>query len=287
MPYVYKKFSRVEKAAKCYLPVQKTIKQIKLHRVSVSTSNRGSATVEAVFMIPIFIFVVTFFMYLVVTVNLQNNIFGNLYNISQNIGENTYLYEKSGGIELLTKTKVYSEIYNNEFRKYINDSIVLNGTSGIRADCSIINNRDKNEVLMKLAYKVKYLIGTVNYEQALCIYPWIGESIKDSSALKKKTVFVAENGKVYHLDRNCSHLQLSTKKTSTEKVDELRNSAGGKYKPCEMCVDIAPGEGCVLYITDDGNRYHIYKSCSGLKRTVYEIELEKVGNKNKCLRCGK
>ncbi|WP_310602223.1 TadE/TadG family type IV pilus assembly protein [Anaerosporobacter sp.] len=41
------------------------------------------------------------------------------------------------------------------------------------------------------------------------------------------------------------------------------------------------------YITKQGNRYHCNANCSGLKRTINVIKRSEVGNRRACTRCGK
>ena len=84
------------------------------------------------------------------------------------------------------------------------------------------------------------------------------------------TVYVAENGVVYHTSRECAHIDLSLHSVYASAVDGLRNSQGGKYYVCELCGGKTPS---VVYLTDTGNRYHCSSQCPGIRRTVYEMPL--------------
>ena len=98
------------------------------------------------------------------------------------------------------------------------------------------------------------------------------------------TVYVAENGVVYHTDPNCTHIRLSILPTTLDQAKTLRNVYREKYKPCEICGRHASG---TVYITTDGNRYHTSLECSGLKRTVHTRDMHDVGNLRPCSKCGK
>ncbi len=117
-------------------------------------------------------------------------------------------------------------------------------------------------------------------------HPWTGYKQGSGEgggegSMEDPIVYVAENGTVYHLSRSCSHLDLSIRPIDRGDVDNARNAGGGKYKPCEIC---GGGSGTV-YITDEGDRYHSSLTCSGLKRTIYEMRLSEVGNRRLCSRC--
>ena len=99
-----------------------------------------------------------------------------------------------------------------------------------------------------------------------------------------ETVYVTETGLVYHRDYHCSYLDLSIHLVSMQEISSLRNKSGGKYYPCEHCAEQSVG---MVYITENGDRYHNSLSCSGLKRTIYAVPLSEVAGKGACSRCSK
>ena len=116
---------------------------------------------------------------------------------------------------------------------------------------------------------------------------WNGrsESEAESSAGKKeKYVYMTANGSVYHTRSQCTHLELSTRSVSAASVQALRNSSGARYKPCEKCCRHGTSSP-VVYITDDGDRYHSSCECSGLKRTVRLVPESSVEGLCECSRC--
>lgn len=117
-------------------------------------------------------------------------------------------------------------------------------------------------------------------------HPWTGYKQGSGSggsdgSMGDPIVYVAENGTVYHLSRSCTHLDLNIRPIDSSQIGDVRNAGGGKYKPCELC---GGGSGTV-YITNEGDRYHSSLTCSGLKRTIYEMRLSEVGNRRLCSRC--
>ena len=98
-------------------------------------------------------------------------------------------------------------------------------------------------------------------------------------------VFITEDSRVYHRNRNCSHIMLTIRETTSGEVTSLRNNNGNRYRPCESCHSSLSDDR--LYITTEGNRYHNNINCSGLKRTVRAVRLSEVGNRRPCSRCGR
>lgn len=101
-------------------------------------------------------------------------------------------------------------------------------------------------------------------------------------------VYLAENGKVFHLDRECTYLRTRTQSTTVKKSMGLRNQSGGKYYPCESCCNgkEQPAETSIFF-TIYGDRYHVRQTCSKLKRTVRKVHRSQVGDLPACSKCGR
>lgn len=101
---------------------------------------------------------------------------------------------------------------------------------------------------------------------------------------EEQTVYVAETGKVYHTDPECTHIRLSIRTVPESQLKGLRNASGGKYHRCEKCR--GSGNGTV-YISPYGDKYHTSLSCSGLKRTISSVPLSEAEHLKACSKCGK
>ena len=108
---------------------------------------------------------------------------------------------------------------------------------------------------------------------------WIGFTSLDAL---ETYVYVTPDGEVYHLFSDCTHLDLSIRLVSMVTAREKRNEYGQKYRECQLC-DAA--FGALVYITSEGDCYHSERGCSGLKRTIRQVPLEKVKDRGLCLRC--
>ena len=108
---------------------------------------------------------------------------------------------------------------------------------------------------------------------------WIGFTQLETEEVY---VYITPTGSVYHLFRDCTHLNLSIDKVVFAQALILKNEYGEGYRKCELCKE---SYGALVYITKEGNCYHSQKDCSGLKRTVQTIALSKVQGRDCCLRC--
>lgn len=114
---------------------------------------------------------------------------------------------------------------------------------------------------------------------------WIGYDVEMSDPRDGEIyVFVTPTGVVYHRSRNCTYLKLSVSSAPASQVAELRNGSGERYRACERCH--AKSEG-MLYLTEEGNRYHSDISCSSLRRSVRSMPLSQAQLLyGACNRCG-
>ncbi|MCR5431890.1 MAG: pilus assembly protein [Lachnospiraceae bacterium] len=98
-------------------------------------------------------------------------------------------------------------------------------------------------------------------------------------------VYVTKTGSVYHTGNNCPALKISRHEMIYGSIESARNNNGGKYKPCERCASGKPPG--VVYVTENGDKYHFKKDCSSLKRTVTRIKKEEALEKGyrECKRC--
>jgi hypothetical protein len=115
---------------------------------------------------------------------------------------------------------------------------------------------------------------------------WTGYHVNGSGKDTDDTeriVYVTDGSEVYHLSRSCTHLDLSITPVDAAEIDSHVNKGGGHYSACERCGH--GDSGGIYFITNEGDRYHTDISCSGLKRTIYEIPISQVGDRRVCSRC--
>lgn len=216
-------------------------------RVSLSALERGSMTVEAALAVPIFLFAMV-----------------NVLSM--------FLFFKTFSENL---SSLHQQARELSMHAYAGQQVGLEGG------------------LIKLTKieRVKPVIpvfgwpGTI-IANSCCMHPWTGYDVTGNSSSTQATeemVYVTKNGTVYHKDRSCSYLNPSIRSVKREDVETLRNNSREKYYPCESCED----SSSMVYITNDGNRYHTKVSCSGLKRTIYCIPLSETEGRAPCSKCSR
>lgn len=205
-------------------------------------------------------------------------------------------------VEGLIAKAIDSTFYKIKLKDYvdvesINQSCIQGGYSGIHTYLSsFMEEEDTIDII--LVYKVKLPLLFIKVDgfpmvQRVKLRGWSGTKIELKSDTEEtnedsEIVYITEHGRVYHLSKECSHLNLSIKEVHIDDIKGLRNAAGGKYKECEICDKYETGlENHKVYITDYGDRYHKSLGCSGLKRTIIAIPKSEVGDRSPCKRCGK
>lgn len=120
---------------------------------------------------------------------------------------------------------------------------------------------------------------------------WIGMAGKDydNNGGRKENgqnikVYVGKGSTRYHKDRNCHYLSNKLTAVSKEKMAELRNESGGKYRPCAVCGKHAEG---IVYILPNGESYHSDQNCRAIIAYVRTAELSEVEHLGPCSYCSK
>lgn len=122
--------------------------------------------------------------------------------------------------------------------------------------------------------------------QLQCVVkPWTGYDTVGQGRLRQeeKIVYVTDYGSVYHKSKSCTHLSLSLEGVNKNRIEDLRNEDGGRYKPCEYCSE--RDFLTIVFITGQGDRYHATLGCQSLKRSIREVYLSSV-SLPACQKCG-
>lgn len=111
------------------------------------------------------------------------------------------------------------------------------------------------------------------------------ENEEETEEGEEAEYYVTPSGTVYHLSRECRYLKIVVLDTQKSKLDSLRNSSGGKYYPCRLCVHGQEVSETVYY-TRAGSSYHASENCSSLTRTVQVKSEDEIAGLPPCSVCG-
>lgn len=166
----------------------------------------------------------------------------------------------------------------------------LGTVNGVLENQVLIQWNEKDEICFvwhreKIPFIGSSLAG-ISFYQQMKINDYKGRSMVPDRSAAKEYVFIAENGRVYHKKRNCVYLNPDIQGVRYQRVAVLRNESGSRYKSCKSCCrKKTPESGETVYITSYGECFHMNKLCSGLRRTVRRVELDKVGSMPPCSKC--
>ena len=250
-----------------------SIKPYQTSKTPFATSFRGSFTIEASIVLPIFISFMMAIVFIFRMIQVEAGIQRALNNAARNAAVISASVDKSHDKKLLVATIGYADYEIKQLdvpTEYISGGLL--GLDYAGSSCQ------DNYVELTCDYSLVFPNGlfgriAVPVTQSAISRKWIGFDPREGEDADGEYVYVTESGQVYHLKRSCTYIDLSISKADYVDISSLRNLNGGKYDPCMTCGGI-PGNGGAIYITDYGTAFHNSLSCSQLKRTVRKVRLE-------------
>lgn len=303
------KIHQKHQLSRCGAGQQKTLLSgLKIHIASVpertslmlSERKNGSVSVEAALVLPVFMICILGLFSILNYLRVYGSMLAQLKEMGDPIAVYGYALElteeesdsaeDTGILEFLAQALIFSEGYLSsvlqlEWKDTAGRDTVVDGASGVSFLGSVLDTEEK-EVSIHAHYQVQAILPLSILQTSLSNHYysklWTGYEAEVSS---EEMVYITANSEVYHLSDSCSYLRLSVKTVTASQLSDLRNSSGARYRSCSLCGS-GTATGGTYYITADGDCYHTSSSCSGLKRTVYQVPLSQVGDKRPCSRCG-
>lgn len=253
--------------------------------------NRGSATVEAVCVLPVLFFCFLAFYMLVQIYIMENQIYQAARNTADYLAECAYMTEwldsegKSGiateviGIGL-ANASLQKELKNNPRVEHY----VRGGRQGIVALSTDLLD-EEGYISFVLYYQLQLrlpFLKTMSFHMRIPIMQkaYTGYTPKNEAYDTDEIyVYVTEQGSVYHRTRSCTHLTVTIHPVS----GEILKREYKKLPPCEYC---GSRETDTYYISEYGECYHSTNTCSRLKRSISRVRLKDVQGMPACSTCG-
>ncbi len=238
---------------------------------------KGSFTLEAALILPLFLFAVGMILSLFLTMQVQYTVKNALDRAVADAALLGDISDKKA--ENLAKAAFYKELVKQNCQL----SLVQGQIAGFSWKGTVVDQTHMDVLLTyRLKFPIKYF---ARQSMKVCegrrIHRWTGGQRQGNDSDQQAWVFVTPNQSVYHNRRDCSHLKLSIKTRNSSQLNIIKKS----YSPCGHCTRTQK-KGSVVYVTNEGSCYHYRIDCSGLKRTIYMIKKKEAGNKRPCSRCG-
>ena len=242
-----------------------------------SFEKKGSLTVEAALVFPLFLFVLTAFLYLFFLVELRAEVGRALTDTGRGLSQTAYFSENAGSLAPSALAMLYGQ------------REVKGGADGI-SFLGTVWNEETSVLTLRASFQVTLPPGLawfhpIRVTQERTVRGFTGFSGREGAEETEgsEIVYVTDHGTVYHRDLSCRYLKLSVQQAELDQVDSMRNEDGGKYYPCERCWK----EGAsVVFLTESGDRYHQSLNCSSLVRGIHVVRIWETGGRPPCSVCG-
>ena len=267
-----------------------SIERISLHAFLTKEIDAGM-TVEAAVVLPLMLHFLLNLSCAIELMRLHGNLQLALWEVGSRLAVYGYALGDSDVASLFTGFYIWDQVIEYAGKDYLDNSPLRNGSQSISLwESNIFSSKDELDVIV--TYSVTPWSGLAafsSFRMANRYYAhiWNGYEIPDDpeqSEQELDIVYITESGVVYHEDRNCTYLMLSIREVPRHVAENDVNQWGKKYSPCEKCKPNATN--LMLYITDEGERYHADRNCSGLKRTVFSVPRSSAAGYRACSRCG-
>lgn len=241
----------------------------------------GSMTLEASFILPLFLFSMTACMLFGEMLIIKGNMHHGLMEAAKEMASQEYYYsEKERHGSILTAARL-----QKKYAKIEEKSGLIKVKSRSFLGSKILN--DQGEVQLHMSYQI-------------CVqYPLFGtKTMKVNEKIRQKAftgyepsefeqgkgyVYITKYGTVYHKNLSCSHIMLRIQDGGA--VKKYLNGET-KYEPCSKCAKRNVTGISQLFIAKDGECYHTSLSCSGLTRLIRKVTIWEVNGRIPCQRCG-
>ncbi len=264
---------------------------------------KASYTIEAAVIMPLFITLMVFGMFLFRLLEVQSGVqqsidaasrtmavsLGNLANdgksdkdVDTNGNDPTIKGELSEAV-LLASTIALSGVEIAEHNVPI--QFVDGGVLGFNFTNT---NVDGNYVDIQVEYQLTFPVGllgnyTYDVSQRARTRKWVGFD-KYENTTDSRYVFVTEKGEAYHMNYNCTYLNPSVHRLPIEELNSARNKGGAKYYQCKRCKGkVTKG---FVFITDYGTACHGDINCTEIKHNIRKVLYEEVKDTMRpCSKC--
>ena len=267
------------------------IRKRKRASCSASLHSRGSATVEAALILPLFLCALCFLAMIGQLLLIEGEISHALSKTAMSCARQEAVKKVSGQNGeggavtgyITANAAFYSILQGDDLCK----DCIVGGRQGILVNARTDAEEEKISVTARYILKVPVpffegarIARKLQTERR--IYSGYLPHGRDGADGDNRLVYLTDHGSVYHTSLTCTHICL---RISPNSLSLLALKARG-IRPCEKCIKKGAQPGA-YYITAEGDCYHSTLSCSGLKRSIRAVPRSEAGGIRPCSRCAK
>ena len=251
-------------------------------------SERGAITLEASLIIPIFLIVLLMLTSVGEIFMIHQQISRGVCEAAKRAAVNEYrIRQKKNTGNNLSGLSVKATFLSAVDRRFLDRSALLGGSMAAASACKLTLTA-KGEYIVSVRYYIRKKMPFLStysavFEQKTRQKTMTGY-VPNGDELKEGFVYITPYESVYHKDLSCTHLSLDV--SVDEDVQKYKNGQT-RYKACRKCTRYQSGDVSCVYIAKEGESYHTELSCSGLKRTVKQVDQSTIKGMRPCQRCGK
>ena len=254
----------------------------------LSENEDGAMTLEASLIVPVFLIVLLMLTSVGEILMIHQQISHGVCEAAKRAAVNEYrIRQKKKAGSNLSDFSAKAAFLAAVNRKFLDHSSLAGGSGGVAAACRLTLT-SKGEYIVSVRYCIRKTMPflstyAADYEQSVRQKSMTGY-VPDGNELKEGCVYITPHEAVYHKDLSCTHLALDI---SVDEDVEKYKKKQTHYKPCDKCTKYEKGDVSCVYIAKEGESYHTDLGCSGLKRTVKQVDLSTLKGMKPCTRCAK
>lgn len=249
----------------------------------------GSMTVEACFILPMFLIFFLQLMSFMQFLHLHGQMTFALWNTGQKLVAYTALREDSQ-TELFERIASYlfvkesvKELLGEEF---FEEAPIEKGLSGIYfSEATYGMEKGYVDLIANYSIDPKVALLLLGYKRLCNHYygrAWTGYDVANGEDANRY-VYITKYGEVWHETVSCQYLTIDVESVPFLSVDQRLNVYGEKYTCCSVCRE-EPLTGTV-YLTEAGIKYHLSQGRSTLKRNIEVLSWEEKDAYRPCSKC--
>lgn len=265
-----------------------------------ASSLGASYTIEAAIIMPLFITLMVFGMFLFrvlqVETGVQQAIDISSRTMAVTLGNELNEGESDKDVEpgennTLSDEALLGLAIGMSEAEILSKSVPVEFVDGGNAGFNFLESKvEGNYIDLKVNYTMTFPVGLLGdysftVSQRARNRKWIGYD-KAENTVDSQYVYITDHGEVYHSNCNCTYLRPSVHRIPIENLESSRNNGGAKYYECQRCKN-KTAHGFV-FLTDYGTAYHNDANCTEIKHNIKKVLYEEVKDtKRPCSKCGK